>query len=447
MSQLTLELDLKFPVHPDYAEYKDQWQRCRDVLAGSDKVKAAGTKYLPSLSGQLNDAYKAYKQRALFFGISGRILSTNSGVVVRRTPTLDYVDTLKPYFDKDSIDLLSFEEVFRKTLRELMSTGRVGTYIDIRNNEPVPVVIPTENIINWIIDDKGNTTTILLVMSETKTDPITFTSKIDQVYYRLFLAPNGIFTVEKYNQMKESLGTLQPALRGKTLKYIPFTCANTFGLDIAPLKSPMLDIVDINLSHYTTSADLENGRHFIGLPQPVVTGANSENPLRVGETTAWIIPSKDAKAYYMEFLGQGLGSLERALVEKQSQMSQFSAQLMDTSTRGSEAEGTVRLRYSSDAANLSDLALSTESLLRQTYGYIADWKGVARPSIELNKDFISTKMSYQELLALHKAVIEGSITEEVFNYNLAKGEIRPEDMVNVVRPKETVTQNTGGIEE
>jgi hypothetical protein len=33
--------------HPDYDQRAEQWQCCRDTLAGSDTVKAAGRTYLP----------------------------------------------------------------------------------------------------------------------------------------------------------------------------------------------------------------------------------------------------------------------------------------------------------------------------------------------------------------------------------------------------------------
>jgi len=307
-----------------------------------------------------------------------------------------------------------------------MMTGKVATLVDVVNNKPVPKIIPAESNINWVKDDDGNIYNVLLVSNNVITNPDTFENEYKVQYHKLFLDENGYYAVTTYDENKSNPVTVNPSIRGQKLKYIPFYPINSFGASIEPKKSPMVDIVDINLSHYMTSADLENGRHFVGLPTPYITGGVTETSLRVGSETAWIIPNKDAKVGFLEFLGQGLGSLEKALQEKQSQMSQFSAQLMDTSSRGSEAEGTVRLRYSSDAANLTDIALSTEICLNLTYNCIADWQGFAKPSIELNKDFLSTKMSYSELTALTKSFVEGAITQEVFMYNLERGEMTPQ---------------------
>lgn len=431
---ITVMTESIFPEHSEYKFYKNQVQRCTDVIAGSDVIKEKGTEYLPRLSGQTDDEYKAYKNRALFFNITSRILSTNVGVIVRRTPTLKYNSVMKPYFENDTLNIVSFNELFRSAVRNLTSKGRVAVLIDTDNERNLPLLklIPTENIINWEIDDNGRVIQVLLRLCSREVDPETFVEEISDVYYRLHLV-DGIYTISEYTGNNRTASKIsQPAILGKKLNYIPMPCCNLFGADISPSKSPIIEIVDINLSHYLSSADLENGRHFVGLPTPYVTGATSETKLHVGGTTAWVIPSEKAHVGYLEFLGQGLDSLSRALTEKQAQMAQFSAQLMDTSSKGSEAEGTVRLRYSSDSANLSDIALSTETLLNTAYAIVAEWIGTEKPSIELNKDFISTKMSYNELLALHKSFIEGSISEEVFIYNLQRGEISPTTIENVI---------------
>jgi hypothetical protein len=44
------------------------WSRARDVLAGEDAVKSAGTKYLPRMDSQSDQDCQACKARASFFG-------------------------------------------------------------------------------------------------------------------------------------------------------------------------------------------------------------------------------------------------------------------------------------------------------------------------------------------------------------------------------------------
>lgn len=422
-----------FPVHPLYEKYISQWVKCSDVIEGSAAIKAKGEIYLPRLSTQNDTDYASYKNRAVFFGISSRLLNTNVGVIVRRTPSLVYSKYMENYFSNDNINVLSFNEVRRKITRELTLKGRVAVLIDINSNDmPIPKIVPTEAIINWSENEDNIVKSILIATEVLEIDPTTFVETKTVKYFRLEMRPKigdstkQAFTVVSLDDDKTEIDVKQPSLRGRTFDHIPLYCINPFGVNINPIKPPMMDIVDINLSHYMTSADLENGRHFVGLPTPWVTGATSDTTLRVGSEEAWIIPSEKAKVGYLEFMGQGLDALYKALQEKQSQMSQFSAQLMDTSTRGSEAEGTVRLRYSSDAANLTDIALSTEACLQMSYSTIANMLQTDKPNIELNKDFLATKMTHNELRELTKSLVDGAITEEVFMYNLERGEMIPD---------------------
>jgi hypothetical protein len=51
------------------------WSRARDVLAGEDAVKSAGTKYLPRMDSQSDQDCQACKARASFFGSHSSPLS------------------------------------------------------------------------------------------------------------------------------------------------------------------------------------------------------------------------------------------------------------------------------------------------------------------------------------------------------------------------------------
>jgi len=52
--------------HKSYTKMAPKWKRCRDVIAGQDAVKDAGKDYLPALTEQKDDDYKAYKLRAKY---------------------------------------------------------------------------------------------------------------------------------------------------------------------------------------------------------------------------------------------------------------------------------------------------------------------------------------------------------------------------------------------
>lgn len=412
-------------LHPLYKFYQDAMVDCRNAFEGSRAIKALGIRYLPALKGQITEDYNSYKGRALFFSITGKTVSALVGMVMGRTPITKYSERMKPYFEERQG--AQFLEICSTTTQEVLLEGGYGLFIDasVEGSDPQIVRYCRESIINWRTDEiTGKPTMIMLkeTIAKPKTDD-EYEVNIETQYRKLWLS-GQTFVVSVYNEKGEQVSQTIPTVRRRPLNYIPFYMINPLGVSMEVFKPPMLDIVDLNLSHYRTSADLEHGRHFTGLPTPVVSGIEGGgSELYIGSQSAWTLPNPDAKAYYLEFTGQGLGSLEKAMVEKQSQMASMSARLIDNSKRGSEAAETVRLRYMSETSSLVTVVRSVEDGLNQVYADIADILGEPPPVIQMNKEFMDTKMSAADLTAIVKAYLEGALSKETLIYNLRKGDI------------------------
>jgi hypothetical protein len=414
-------------LHPEYVTRAPQWIRCRDVIEGSDVIKNKGVSYLPKLLGQTNAEYLAYKKRALFFSVSGRSLSGLVGMLIRRQPTVTKTPQMDKYFEDSSHGHMSFSELISYTANEVLMVGRVFILIDwpSAGGDPYITTYNSECVINWSVDDAG--TLQWLVIKEQVVDP-TETDPFDQTMvdvYRHIRVEDGAYTIDTYDDTLTLISSVSPTVSGAVLDRIPGVMVTPSGVSMTLEKPPILDIVDVNLSQYMTSADLEHGRHFTALPTPVVSGVNMDTELKIGSQTAWAIPEK-AKAYYLEFQGSGLNSLEKAMGEKTSQMAQFSTRLMDTSSRGSEAADTVRLRHSGEAATLSGVAYAIESAMNIIYGTIAELEDLGDVNIDLNKDFLDTRLSHADLRELTASLVSGAIDEETYFYNLERGEIVPQ---------------------
>lgn len=415
-------IKVEFDTHPTYDDFVDQWTRIRDCLEGQDKVKGKGTKYLPELSGQSTDEYKSYLLRATFFNLAARIVSANTGLIFNRNARIKAPKGLE-HLNKDDETYTSLYELFSSTIEELLTVGRIGILVDIHKDLPIPVVFKTENILDWSFNDNKDLTE--LVLKEMIYDDNN--EEVEIIYHlRLELIDNKVvYLVDEYRDDVFSKMVI-PNLKGTTLDYIPFVCGSVKGLSFDIIRSPILDIVDLNYSHYRTSADYEHALHFVAMPTPVITGA-SVDKIKIG-ASAIVLPNENSKAFYLEFIGQGINALEKALDKKQAQMSTFSARIQDTSTKGSEAEGIVKLRYSSDNATLFDIAVMSELILSSICNTIADWMGISvDKSIVLDKDFIESKLSANELTSLTNALLKGAIDEETFIFNLRRGKMIDSD--------------------
>ncbi len=419
--------------HPQYAAKISDWRKCRDAFEGQGAIKAAGSLYLPKLSGQTDADYNAYKTRALFYAITSKTISALLGMATQKPPVIKHPPELAPYLVDDSG--VQLYEVLSTALAENLLMGRFGVLVDRPEGGGPPTLAPyvAESIINWRTDPTGNP--VMVVLKETimqQDDDDEFEQEL-VTQYRVLRLVDGVYSQHLYNEDEQLIKSVTPTNLGKTMDFIPFYAVNPFGLGFDIQKPPMLDIVDINISHYRTSADLEHGRHYTGLPVPIVSGVDGSTKLRIGSTTAWILPDPTAKAYYLEFTGQGLVSLEKALTEKQSQLASLSARLIGQSSNGSEAAETVRLRYMSETASLAAAVRAIEALINRVYRGLAVMESLDPSSITitLDKEFLDTRMSSADLRELVNSYISGGISKETLVFNLRRGDVLSSDRTDL----------------
>lgn len=431
--------------HPDYAKALPMWAKCRDAAEGQECVHAKGELYLPKLSEQSPQEYKAYRDRALFYEATGRTIDGLSGMVFRRPPTFDIPDSLE-YLQEDidtaGTPLLAFAE---KTVEELLITGRIALLADfpmvkdVRTKadeqaagaRPYLTLLRAESVINWTFERINNRMQLALaVISEvhsTRKDEYTWESEAQLRALRLV---DGKYLIELHRKNDKGewviVEVIVPQLGGKQMDFIPLLFCGPMGVGECVEKSPVNGLANVNLSHYRTTADYEHGLHFTGLPTPVVTGHAFEQGDRfaLGSTQIRGFPDPQAKAYFMEFAGSGLGNLSTRLTEKQEMMAALGARMLGAEKRAAETAETAAIHRSGENSVLASLANAASAALTKALGWCAMWAGVdAEPTVELNTDYLPSGMTAQELTALVGALQAGAISGATFYDNIQRGEI------------------------
>lgn len=428
-------------LHPEYRKNSPKWVRCRDAYEGSDAIKAKNTVYLPKLTKQKYHEYQAYKNRALFYSITSKTLSALVGMAMTRQPNVEFPEDMHAYYTDDKG--VQFLENLSKTLTETLLLGRLGILVDRPDitGEPQILFYTAESIINWRTDKAGKPTMIILeecILVPGKDEY----ELVEVIQYRRLELIDNVYYVSIFNKKQEVVqAPFAPTNQGKAMDFIPFYMVHPYGMGFEVEKPPVLDIVDINISHYRTSADLEHGRHFTALPTPYVTGVQGGTELAIGSTTAWVLPDVNCKAAFLEFEGLGLQSLEKALQEKQAQLASLSARLLDNSKRGSEASETVRLRYMSETASLAGVVRAAEAVLTMAYRAIATMRGddPKKVVIDLNKEFLDVNLSPSEIVDLIDSFLMGGISEKTLVFNLRRGNIIPREATDADEEAALVT--------
>lgn len=440
--------------HPEYDARKLQWDRCADVIEGSDAIKAKREAYLPRLEGQKDntagkDAYTAYLMRALFYNATSRTVEGLTGLVFRKESQLD-----TPLNDAEEDALLtditltgvSFDGFAKTLVRRVIGMGRCGILVDMppaiegqTQGRAFMQLYDPRDIINWQTRRiNGKMTLIRAVLYERATindpDDLFVPKQIPQ-YRELCLNAAGQYEVNIWREKQgasavsdnqwEKVETINPVLRGSPLDYIPFIIVNATNVELCTDKPPLIDMIDVNLSHYRSSADLEHARHYVALPTPWVAGFDASTELRIGSGTAWVSSDPNAKVGLLEFMGGGLTEMRNALLDKQAMMAVLGARLLEEKISGSvEAADTIRTRQSGEQSVLRSLAHTVSHALTVSMNWLMPWLGAnGTAKVELNKDFIDTRLTPQEQTALMLAYQGGTISFETYFWCLQRGEM------------------------
>jgi hypothetical protein len=446
--------------HSEYAAAKPRWERARDAAAGQDAVHEKGVAYLPKLSGQTEDEYKAYKGRALYYGATGRTVDGMSGLIFRRAPTIEIpaaVSYLEEDVDTSGTPLVAFCE---KVVEELLQAGRIGLLADFPPMEgvrtlaeereagarPFVTTYSAESVLNWKVERVGNRSTLTLVvlaeMAEVPKDEYESEQVPRWRVLRLGVSADEagkvrrVYTQELWEKTKDAAGKESfvmvegypktPLMANRPMDFIPFLVCGPMGIDVCVAKPPILDLADVNLSHYRTTADYEHGLHFTGLPTPIVTGHTFEDgeKFALGSSIVKAFENPQAKAFFLEFSGEGLSALSRRLEEKEAMMAALGARMLASEKKAAEAAETAAIHRAGENSVLGSLAIAASAAISKALTWCVKWSGgQGEAKVELNTDYLPAGMTPQELSELVKAWQSGAIDHETLFDNLQRGEI------------------------
>ena len=438
--------------HVDYARHHAIWRRIRDVLAGQDAIHAAGERYLPRLKGQSEADYSAYKSRGTFHDAASRTVDGFVGAIFRKPPSVDIPEPFAALADDvtgSGVSLAAFATV---AAREVIALGRYGILVDApgAGGSAFAAGYTAESIVNWReerIDGRGRLTLLVLrevVAVPNAEDP--YVSEAVERFRVLRLERRGgqgappVYTQTLFEKARdggrESFrvvdGPLVPLRRGRPLDFIPFQFLGAGALDAAVAKSPIYGLVNANLAHYATTADLKHGAHFTALPTPVIAGSlqgGNGGEMRIGSGVAWQL-EEGARWGMLEFSGAGLGALRQIREDEKKDMAVLGARLLEDQKTGVEAARTVALRHRGENSLLAGIANSVARGLSRAIGWLVWWsggpEGAAR--VRLNTDFLDQPMSAAEMVDLVEGWQRGGWGPRVVFENLRDGERLPENM-------------------
>jgi hypothetical protein len=436
--------------HPDYSTMVGRWKRCRDAADGEDAVHNAAETYLPKLQDQTPTDYQAYVMRASWYNATWRTIAGLVGMLFRKPPIIEVPSKTKPMLDDITLSGVPFQHFVQNICEEAMKCGRLGilvdypavgpevrTLADAQNLRPMMQVYRAESIINWRVGRINNVWVLTqVVLKECEYQQVDeFAQKKQDVYRVLDLESNRyrVRMMEHTQAGDVLLSEVYPLMNGKPLEFIPFTFISTDDNTAEVDEPPMIDLVNVNFSHYRTVADLEHGAHFTGLPTPYIIGYRPENPadkLYIGSQSAWVIPGDSAQVGYLEFKGEGLGALERLRDSKEKQMAVLGARMLEQQKKGVETAESMSIHRKGEESMLAAAAQAISLGVLRALKWFVEWAGDDAGSVnfELNKDFYPQPMTPLMLTSLVTSWQAGAISDQTLFENLQTGDVISADV-------------------
>jgi hypothetical protein len=445
-------------LHPEYQAGLAHWSRARDVLAGEDALKAAGERYLPRLTGQTDESYRAYLVRASFFNATSRTADGYLGLIFRRPPFLTLPSPNTPVgravseFESD-VDLLgtTFNSYARNIVREVISVGRAGSLIDWDDAEQRAYIsaYDAEEILNWRVERIGGRNLLtLLVLREAAAageDVDEYEGRPEEQLRVLRLEPGeetgrtqcvgetwrrteGEWTLSERTELRRY---------GQPVPLIPFVFHGPCHSRAAVDKPPLTDLIVVNLDHYRLNADYKHGIHFTALPTPWVTGiaATTNTEFTIGSAKLWVAENPAARFGFLEFKGEGLATFERAMDRDERLLAVLGSRLLEPSKKVGETAQALELRQAGENSVLGAMAVNVSESLTQVLRWVHWWHGsealpddvpLERCSVQLNTDFSVKGMTHQELESVVAAWQAGALSREAMVDLFRRGEMLPE---------------------
>lgn len=429
--------------HPQYTDMIDIWRKCRIAVMGDDWIKKSPLlkTIVPPLSDQPDDEYMAMVNRATFFNATGRTLDGLLGMAFRKPVVIEAPAAMDGIINditlaKDST--VNLDDFCRNMLSEDLICGRVGYLIErpnvssanmtqaqvsALNLRPYAAEYRAESILDWRFDRVNNSAQLVMVrlsevLEQFDTDGITRKAPVTQE--RVLLLIDGKYIQKVFREGKQFGDDIVPVMNGAPLNFIPFVC------NFTGERPPILDLANINLSHFQTEVDREHGAHYTAIPTPMFAGfqfSDDEN-FRLGATGGYNSAMPDAKWGFLEFEGSGLGTLKEIKEEKERQMVILGAKFLDSEKAGVEAEGTVKIRRSGETSVLADRCTQASRMVKRILEIMRDWIGATGEiKVEINTDYTEAGLSAQDLLALFQVLQGGGMSQQTFFYNLKHGEM------------------------
>jgi hypothetical protein len=380
----------------------------------------------------------------MFYGATYRTVRALVGAVCRKPGTLTVPARNEELEDDITGQGVSLEEFVKQVTGEIFLCGRGGILVDRTKDgsQPYFSFYNAENIVNWGEDDVRKFVVLreVVFVTDDPADPYKVEAKTQFREILLNKSPDETQQTVQVRVWKQKLGVdgklsasyviVDDTLlkkRSGNLNSFPFIFVSPDSRSNKIEKPPLQDLVNVNVSHWRNSVDLEYGRHILGLPTPYMTGVDATNkePVALGPGSCIKLSDPGAKFGFAEFTGAGLAELRLALSEKEELMATLGARILSSQAAATETAETAKIHAAGEDNALSSIVNGVEEAIEAGLEIAIEWDGgdPATVEYEMSRDFTNIRIDAQTLTALLAVVQANKMSIESFLWNIQQGEL------------------------
>lgn len=443
--------------HKEYDKFNRLWIKVKDCVQGQEAVKTRsfggqdntlygepGSAYLVppnavDISQDNKERFQSYVRRASFVNYTSMTLDGICGLVFKDEIKEELPKGLEHISENATGTGLSLSGLTTKVFREAMKTGRYGLLADYPQapegttlaqqralglRATIKSYAP-ESIINWKTTVIGGYEVLSLVVLKESVEVSTdgFDCEMQDRYRVLNLGQfedDGpiIYYQSIYDHEEKLVEVSAPKQsNGAYWDYIPFHFVGAEDNDWNCDKPPLLDIANINLSHYENSAEFEEVTYQSCQFTFYISGLNQQwadkymkDGVRVGSRSAILLP-EGGSAGIVQPTNDPISLT--GMKEKEQQLIKTGARLI-TDTSKQETLGAAKLRFAGQNSKVGVLINNVEQAINEVLIDVMLFEGVTgSATIEINRDFYDYEIDPQLLMAeiqlLDREVIERSV--------------------------------------
>ena len=413
------------------------WSVMAAVTNGTNYLRDMSETYLPQEPREDDDAYQTRVNRSVLSPYASRLIETAAGAILRKPIHIEG----DPYWLElaKNIDGLgsNINEYARRALVSSLTYGHSAILVDYpaaseaRNlaeeramgRRPYFVHVDAPQIWGWR-KESGTNRLLQVRIHDYDVRPLNEFGE-EQVEEMRVIYPGRYDLYTLGQEVVEFAET-----GGYSLNEIPLVPIYSNRRGLLASQPPLLDIANLNITHYQRQADLIHALHIAAMPTLVLEGWDDTTGSATMGVNYAIAMQPGNKAYYVQADATSFDAQMAELESLSSQMSTLGVTKLFGQKFVAESAEAKRIDQAQSNSVLSIISQELESALNQAFGFAAQYVGMEPPEITIDRDFDYYRLIGQDVSVLAQLNQMGKISDQMLLEILRRGEILP-DSINI----------------